>query len=138
MTAWSASVEWIFNSNNLTVAGKYRTTHISGYFDMAPIRGENLIIPGATGRTYVIKFFDQKTIVCGISIQGTTPTDLESNIATLLGYFSDLTQHTLTRNLPNSTQVSCTTVEAMNFTSVQSGLNGKATVDFVCSTPTFS
>ena len=140
MTAWSAGVELIWNSNNLTVAGKYRFTIVSGYFDTPPVRGENLIIPFVSGRTFIPKFQDQVTILCKGDIQGTSQTDLEANIATLKGYFADLAQHTLTRNLPDgSTQKSNTTTEARNFICTPNGpLLAIATVDFICSVAGFS
>jgi hypothetical protein len=98
-------MNWSYNSVPLTAAGDYTTTEISG-FAMPSIRGENIVIPMMPGRIYVDKYFDQQKIVLGITFFGTDPTDLETNIATLVAIFNKLTQASLECTYPDSGSVS--------------------------------
>ena len=135
--SWSATVEWVFNSTDLTQTGKFRATTLSGYLDSVPLRGENIVIAFVTGRTFVTKCKDQQVIQLKIAVYGTSKTDFEINSATLRALV-DAAQHTLIHNKPDGTQEQNLTAEARNYVVKQEGNNGMATIDFYLSTPGFT
>ena len=123
-------MQWTWETNPLSVAGDYETEEISGFL-LPEIRGENLLIPFISGRTYVPKFFDQMKITLGITFTGADEVDTYANILTMLAYFDTLALGTLEVDVPSGDTLMCE-AEVMEFQGpVWSGpCAAKATVTF--------
>ena len=74
-------------------------------------RGENVIVPGVAGQTYVAKDLEQRTIdmLMWVKAHGTAggawaASDMGNNINTLLGLFGGDGTHTLTRTRGTTAQ----------------------------------
>jgi hypothetical protein len=128
--------EWTYNGTPLTSAGKWRGYCVEGYDDPPDLRGDNIVIPLVAGRTYVPKFGDQQTLMFVFTLQGTSSSDLQSNIEIVKSVFSNQTVlHTLVRVYPSGNSKSCS-AEAINFHLLHDGPKlAKATVDFVLPNP---
>jgi hypothetical protein len=99
-------MKWTWETYPLSVAGDYETEEISGFL-LPAIRGDNVMIPYVSGRTYVPKYFDQLKITLGITFMGTSEVDTYSNILTMLAYFDTLTQGTLEVDVPTGDTLTC-------------------------------
>jgi hypothetical protein len=99
-------MQWTWETNPLSVAGDYETEELSGFL-LPEIRGENLMIPFVSGRTYVPKFFDQLKITLGITFMGTDEVDTFANIQTILAYFDGLDLGTLAVDVPSGDTLTC-------------------------------
>jgi phage-related protein len=101
-----------FSFGGTTLASLGVVTMIDDVLDIAQRRGENQVIPYRNGRTHVNKFYDERKITIGISIQSANGTTQDSTLDTAKKLFS-----------PQSQQVLAMT---MNDASVR---NANATVD---------
>jgi hypothetical protein len=131
------TAEWVFNGHDLTVAGDYFVSILSGY-DLPNKRNGNVLVPLQDGKTHANKYYDERTITLGVTIQGTSATDLKTNIDTLLGYFGGQAQGTLVHTLPdNSTRQAYAEVVSSLDLQYFGPSYARGTIDFLCSDPYF-
>jgi Phage tail protein len=95
-------MSWEFGGTNLDTAGDWQTTVIEGVGDLPDVRGDNIVIPFANGSTHVRKFFDERIVTIGIAVQGSSLSDTQSNLDTLLAKFANRTRQLLKHTMPDA------------------------------------
>lgn len=84
---------WTFGGTDLATLGKI--TVIDGYLDMPQRRGGNQIIPFQHGTMHAGKYYDQRILTFGITINEADATDLEATMDELRQLIAPRTQQTL-------------------------------------------
>lgn len=90
-----------YNGTDLSTLGNI--TLIDGYLDLPERRGENQVIPYRHGSTFVTKFYDERIIVFGIAVLGTSLSDLETKMKAIQTLFSERDRKTLSITYEDST-----------------------------------
>jgi len=84
---------YTYNGTDLSTLGNI--TLIDGYLDIPERRGNNHVIPFRNGTTFVQKYLDERVIVFGIAVLGTSLSSLETKMKAIQTLFSERTQKTL-------------------------------------------
>jgi phage-related protein len=82
-----------YNGTDLSTLGNI--TVIDGYLDMPERRGSNVELPFRDGTVFTSKYYDERVIVFGIAVLGSSLSDLETKMNTIRALFSQRTQKTL-------------------------------------------
>ena len=127
---------WSFGGTDLSTFGK--VTLIDNYMDFPPRRGENQVIPFQHGASFVQKFFDQRIITIGITIIGTSASDLETKIDTLMGLLAPRTEQVLSQTREDATvRTANASVDDSIATQRFSDKLAKCVINFTLSSPFF-
>jgi hypothetical protein len=73
-----------FNSTNIRTAHGIFLDLVSGYFEPAEVRGIDVVVPGASGRTVQSRVKDKRTIMLTGYVEGSDAADWESKTTTLM------------------------------------------------------
>lgn len=99
-------------------------------------RGENIVIPFRQGRVHTRKYYDQRTILLGVLITGTTITDVEDNFRQLKTLCANSNQQALYVETNDGTPL---TAQAEVNGSIQPSISGpvavKTTIPFTLADP---
>ena len=87
------TITWSFDGTDLSDFGKI--TAIDGYLDMPQRRGGNQIIPFQHGTMHAGKYYDERRLTFGITINQPNAADLESTMDDLRKLIAPRTQKTL-------------------------------------------
>lgn len=120
-----------FGGTELSTFGK--VTSWDGLYDIPDRRGEDMIIPYRHGRAHAGKYYDSRSIIIGLTIIGTSTTDLENKIDTLKTLISLRTQRTLTVTYTNGAiRTVQASVDRVMQTVTASPLIMRASIEFTC------
>jgi len=90
-----------YNGTDLATLGNI--TVIDGYLDIPERRGKNIEVPFRDGTVFVPKYYDERILVFGIAVLGTSLSDLETKMNTIRVLFSERSQKTLSIAYEDST-----------------------------------
>ena len=111
-------------------------TVMNSYLNFANRRGDNQVIPFRDGAVHVNKFFDQRILTFGITIQKSSAANLESSLDDLRKLFSPRTTQTLAMTLESAAvrNISATVDREMEVERFGPYI-AKVVVEFVCAKP---
>ncbi len=95
------TAEWTFLGHDLTVAGDYSAEILTGH-GLPAKRNSDVMVPLTDGEVFARKYFDVRFMTFGMVFEGTSRTDLQTNIDTLFGYLGSRTQGLLSHILPDA------------------------------------
>jgi phage-related protein len=92
---------WTFGGTPFSTYGI--VTLINDYMDVPERRGDNILIPFRHGRTFVQKYYEERTLVFGIGVNTASAAALEAAIDVLKADFAPSTEQTLAMTMEDAT-----------------------------------
>ena len=125
---------WTFGGITLTTFGK--VTLLDSYLDSPPSRGDDVTIPYRHGAVFARKYYNKKILLLGVTVIGTSASNLESLMDTMRKLFAVRTQQTLSMTLEDATTRTALAVvnESLNFTRLSDKL-ARVAISFDVHTP---
>lgn len=148
MTNLAMPERWRFRTVDLSTYAVL-VRHVDGVDELAPLRGENRVVPAITGRRWARKRMDQKRLTLVVWVtsanaaggltETTNQRQTRANLDALHALFGDRTAGALVRVMPDGSERTAT-AEVVAIGNLEDGWAGEAiglTVDFLLADPLF-
>ena len=127
-------MKWYFGGTSLDGFGKL--TMLEDYLDMAERRGGNIIVPQRHGRVHVDKYFDQRVLTFGLTLDESSKSALEGKLDDLKALLGKTGQQTLRADFNDGTTRSAPAESTNNLSvSRRSPTVAKIVIEFLLAEP---
>lgn len=133
MTALNSG--WSFDGVALNSSAAYNIRLLSPSEEVAPRRGDNLLIPARPGRLWRPKQYEQRTISIAMIIRGDDAAGLQTNLETIMALFGRTGVRTLSRTMPDATVRTIDAEAIQTIFEPQSHLIYAAVIDLLAAEP---